>query len=106
MEHCIFCKIIRKEIPTEIVFENDDVLVFPDLHPRAPVHLLIIPKMHVEEFVKVEESELFKKVFDVVSLMIKKQGLEKDRYKITINGGGLQEVDHLHIHLYGKVASL
>jgi histidine triad (HIT) family protein len=106
MDNCIFCKIVRKEIPTEIVFENDDVLVFPDLHPRAPVHLLIIPKIHIEEFAKVEESELFKKLFDAVSLMIKKNDLENNRYKITINGGGLQEVDHLHIHLYGKVASL
>lgn len=106
MEQCIFCKIVQNEIPADIVYENDEVMVFPDLHPRAPVHLLVIPKKHVEEFAKVEESELFKKLFDVVSLMIKKYELENDRYKITINGGGLQEVDHLHIHLYGKVASL
>ena len=103
MESCIFCKIARKEIPTTVVLENDEVIVFPDIHPQAPVHLLIIPKVHVEELVKVEETEVFKNMFHIVRELIKQYKLEDNRYKIVINGGGLQDVDHLHIHLLGKI---
>lgn len=103
MDNCIFCKIVQKEIPADIVYETDDVMVFPDLHPQAPVHLLIIPKTHVGEFVKVEETELFKHLFHTVREMIKQYKLEDNRYKILINGGGLQDIDHLHIHLLGNL---
>jgi histidine triad (HIT) family protein len=100
---CIFCKIVNKEIPKEFVYEDDDVVSFADIHPVRPVHLLIIPKQHVSELVAVEQPELFQKLFTVVQKLIKKEGLTDKGYRISINGGGAQVVDHLHIHLMGPM---
>lgn len=65
MDNCIFCKIVRKEIPSEIVYEDDDVLVFKDINPVAPIHLLAIPKKHVKSLIELEEEdkELVRKNF-------------------------------------------
>jgi len=103
MDNCIFCKIANKEIPKEFTFEDDDVLVFPDISPVKPVHLLVIPKKHISELVAVDSPELFQKLFVVVQKMIKKEGLEDKGYRIVINGGGAQIIDHLHIHLMGPI---
>lgn len=101
---CLFCKIVRKEIPANIIYEDDDVIVFPDIHPIKPVHLLTIPKKHVSEFVALEDHELFKHISKAVQVMIKKEKLEEKGYKIMINGGGHQDVHHLHVHLVGPFA--
>ncbi len=98
---CIFCKIRDKQIPAKLLYEDDDVMVFPDIHPVKPIHLLIVPKQHVSEFLMVEEPALFQKLFYVVQQMIKREGLKDKGHKITINGGGAQDIDHLHIHLTG-----
>lgn len=98
---CIFCKIANKEIEKKFYYEDDDVMVFPDMHPVRPVHLLIVPKQHVAELIAVEDPELFKKLFVVVQRMISREGLRDKGYRITINGGGAQLVNHLHIHLTG-----
>jgi histidine triad (HIT) family protein len=103
MEDCIFCKIVRKEIPAQVVFEDDSVLAFPDLHPIKPVHLLIIPKKHVSEFVAVEDHELFQHISRAVQKLIKETHLDEKGYKIMINGGGHQDINHLHIHLVGPM---
>lgn len=100
---CIFCKIAKREIPKDFTYEDKDIMVFPDIHPIKPVHLLIIPKKHVKEFVAVKETHLFKVVSEVIQKMIKKFKLEGNGYRIVINGGGLQEVNHLHIHLTGPM---
>ena len=62
MQDCIFCKIVANEIPSTVEFEDDFVLAFPDIHPIKPVHILLIPKQHVDEFVAVEDHELFKHI--------------------------------------------
>lgn len=103
MEECIFCKIARKDIPVNVLYEDDDVLVFPDQKPVKPVHLLIIPKQHVQELMKVEDSELFGKLFSVVQKAAKKTGLDKKGFRVVINAGGAQEIQHLHIHLLGPM---
>jgi len=103
MQDCIFCKLAHKEIPKELSFEDDSVVVFPDLHPAKPVHLLIIPKLHISEFVSVEDPTLFSKVGTVIQKMIKEQGLTDKGYRIIANGGGAQEVNHLHFHLMGPM---
>lgn len=103
MEDCLFCKIVRKEIPATIVYEDEEVLVFPDIHPKKPVHLLTIPKKHVSEFVAVENHELFSHLTKAIQKMIKEQGLEDKGYQIRINGGGHQDINHLHIHLLGPM---
>ncbi len=103
MENCIFCKIVAKEIPATVVFEDDFVVAFPDIHPVKPVHILVIPKKHVDEFVAVEDHELFRHVGKAIQVLIKEKDLESKGYKIMINGGSHQDVNHLHIHLMGPM---
>lgn len=103
MNDCIFCKIANHEVPKEFIYEDDSVMVFKDLNPVRPVHLLIVPKMHVSELINVEEPVLFQNLFTVVQNMISREGLKDKGYRITINGGGAQVVDHLHIHLTGPL---
>jgi histidine triad (HIT) family protein len=109
MMDCIFCKIIKKEISAKFLYEDETAVVFPDIHKAKPVHLLIVPKVHVEDFVKVEDAELFAKLFSIAQQMIVRGGLIGRGFRIVINGGGAQIVPHLHIHLMGpmsKTASL
>lgn len=97
---CIFCKIANKEIPKEFTYEDEDVMVFPDINPIKPVHLLIMPKKHIREFVDADPV-LFEKLGRVIQQMIRKENLEDKGYRIINNGGGAQLVNHLHIHLTG-----
>ncbi len=96
---CIFCKIINKELPSEIVYENDKVLAFRDIHPKAPFHVLIVPKEHIDS-IQSENSENF--VSDLISSVkeIAKQN-NIAGYKLVFNVGkeGGQEVEHLHLHM-------
>ena len=106
---CIFCKIIKKEVPVKLLYEDEAAVVFPDIHPAKPVHLLIVPKMHVEDFVKVEDAELFAKLFSIAQQMVVREGLRDRGFRVVVNGGGAQLVPHLHVHLMGpigKTASL
>ncbi len=103
MEDCIFCKIAGHEVPKEFTYEDEDVMVFPDIHPIKPVHLLVMPKKHIKEFIEVEDSELFTKIMKTVQKMIKDNGLESRGYHLMVNGGGAQLIDHFHIHIVGPV---
>lgn len=105
MEDCIFCKIARKEIPKEFIYEDEEIMVFPDLVPIKPIHLLIIPKRHVAEFLAVDDIVLFSKLGQVIQNMIKRYELVDKGYRITSNGGGAQVINHLHIHLMGPISS-
>ena len=106
MENCLFCRIADKEIKSEIVYENDDVLVFKDLYPKAPVHLLVIPKKHVSSIMEIEElsnsqtSEMLK----TIAKIAKEMGLDRDGFRVVTNTGASagQSVDHLHFHILGK----
>lgn len=100
---CLFCKIVRKEISAKILFEDENVLAFPDIHPKKPVHILFIPKKHVSEFVALEEHEIFMHLGKAIQILIKENDLTEKGYKIMINGGGHQDVNHLHIHLLGPM---
>lgn len=103
MENCIFCKIANKEIEKKFIYEDDDVMVFPDIHPVRPVHLLVIPKKHVPEFIAVEDSTLLQKLMTIAQNMVKREGLTDKGYRIVMNGGGAQVVPHLHIHVMGPL---
>lgn len=103
MEDCIFCKIRDGKIPANFVYQDEDVMVFPDIHPVKPIHLLIIPKKHIKEFLVLEEYHLLEKLGKVIQRMIREKGLEDKGYRIMMNGGGHQDVDHLHIHLTGPM---
>jgi histidine triad (HIT) family protein len=102
---CLFCKIIAKIIPAEIVYEDETVLAFKDIHPLAPVHVLVIPKKHITSINDLEERD--EQLAGHIILVAKKiaqdlQTAEKG-YKLLIRTGewGGQEVGHIHLHLIG-----
>jgi len=98
---CIFCKIINKEKPSDFVYENDKLIVIKDINPKAPIHLLIIPKKHIHSVNHFEESD--KELIGEMILCAKKIAKEKNLagYKLLINVGreAGQIVDHIHMHL-------
>jgi len=99
---CIFCKIVSKEIPSSVVLENEKFLAFKDINPSAPIHILIIPKKHIESFNEVD-SQTMAEMTEFIKEVAKKVGVFKDGYRIVTNIGenGGQEVKHLHFHLLG-----
>ena len=104
MEDCIFCKIIRGEIPSNKVYEDDEILAFKDINPMAPVHILVIPKKHIESADEISEEDelLIGKIFTVIKRLAKENHLDNG-YRIVNNCGedGGQAVKHLHFHLLG-----
>jgi len=106
MDNCIFCKIAGKELSSEVVYENDEVLAFRDVAPVAPVHILVIPKKHVPalEDLKAEDRKiLLPNIFDAIDELAKQEGLAESGYRVVNNSGreGGQTVNHLHFHLLG-----
>ncbi len=99
---CLFCKIVEKEIPANIEMEDGDFLAFHDINPIAPIHLLVIPKTHVESFQEVA-PEMMAKMTEFMQKLAIKMGLDKDGYRLLTNIGenGGQEIKHLHFHLVG-----
>src|ERR1035437_9904142 len=105
MPDCIFCKIRDREIAKEFTYEDEDVMVFPDIHPLKPVHLLIVPKIHTEDYLEFNDLELMAKVKKVINKMIEEK-MENKGYRVSINGGGAQVVRHVHFHLMGPVSNM
>lgn len=105
MEDCLFCKIIDKSIPSDIVYENDNVLAFNDINPEAPVHVLIIPKIHIPTLndLKKEHVGLLGELVFTAGILAKKLGIDKDGYRTNFNcnDAGGQTVYHIHLHLLG-----
>ena len=101
-EDCIFCKIINGDFNTEFVYENEYVVVFKDINPKAPIHLLVVPKTHVASLNELEDKNLMAKLLMAVKETTKKIGLKS--YKTLINTGkeAGQEVFHLHVHILGE----
>jgi histidine triad (HIT) family protein len=101
---CIFCRIINRELPSDIVYEDEDVLVFPDISPAAPVHLLVITRKHIPSLAEMDEADtpLVGKMVKVANRIAKDRGLDSG-YRLTVNSGpdGGQLVPHLHLHLLG-----
>lgn len=102
---CIFCKIIKKEIDSDIVYEDDDMMVIKDIRPKARIHLLVMPKKHIRNFneVKEEDRELLGKMMFKIKEIVKEKGIDESGYKIVINTNkeGGQIIYHLHIHILG-----
>lgn len=101
MKDCVFCKIVRGEISKDFSYQDDFVLAFDDINPVAPIHKIIIPKEHIEDFEHVENNEVYVRISSAIKELISKTGLNEKGYKIVVNGGGAQDVFHLHFHLYG-----
>ncbi|MCW7754705.1 histidine triad nucleotide-binding protein [Desulfobotulus sp. H1] len=105
MEDCIFCKIIAGQIPTEFLMETEDLVVFRDINPKAPVHLLIVPKQHIRSINDIQKNhkEVIASLFYIAKEMAAREGIDESGYKLQfhVEKGGGQEVFHLHLHLIG-----
>ena len=103
MEDCIFCKIINGEIPSNKVYEDENVLAFKDLNPQMPIHILVIPKKHIESIVdlKMEDETLIGKIFTAINKIAHDIGIDKTGFRIISNCGqdAGQTVKHLHFHV-------
>jgi histidine triad (HIT) family protein len=102
---CLFCKIVRGELDSEVVHDEDEVLAFHDINGRAPVHVLVIPKQHVaslEEVTSLPES-VARRLFEVSSMVADELGVQESGYAVRINNGpdAGQEIFHLHLHVLG-----
>lgn len=102
---CIFCKIINKEIPSTIVYEDEEILAFKDIAPQAPVHIVVIPKKHIEKITQIskEDEAVIGRIYTVINKIASEQGIAEDGFRVIINCGenGGQEVKHIHFHLLG-----
>ncbi len=101
---CIFCKIANKEIAGDLVYEDDDIVVFKDINPVAPVHLLVIPKKHFSSILEIDmiEDKLIAGIFKVISKIAKEMGIDEGFRVVTNTGDGAgQSVKHLHFHILG-----
>jgi histidine triad (HIT) family protein len=102
---CVFCKIINGEIPSKIVYQDDDFLVFPDINPITPLHLLIITRKHIPSLARLTDAEtpLVGKMVKLANKLAREQGISEKGYRLTINSGpdSGQVVPHLHMHFMG-----
>ena len=99
---CLFCKIINKEIPSNVILENDNFLAFHDVNPKAPVHILAIPKLHINSFNEVT-GEIMSGMSEFIQEIAKEVQIDASGYRVITNIGdnGGQEVKHLHFHILG-----
>lgn len=106
--HCIFCKIVARTIPSRVVYEDDDILAFHDIHPSAPVHFLMVPKRHIPSMAHLgpEDEALLGRMMALAPRLALEQGCRpypEGGFRIVVNTGedGGQEVHHLHLHVMG-----
>jgi histidine triad (HIT) family protein len=105
MANCLFCKIIKGEIPTDFVYQDEDIVAFRDINPKAPVHILIVPKKHIEKLQVVSDNEksLLGQALLVAKKIAEREKITQSGYKVCLNcgEGAGQIVPHLHFHLLG-----
>ena len=105
MDSCIFCRIIKGELPSEIVYENDKVIAIRDINPKSKVHILVIPRKHIASALELvpEDAELLSNMFSAAQEITKKEGIDASGFSLLINTGrdGGQTVEHLHMHIMG-----
>ena len=102
---CLFCSIAEHKIPAKIQYEDDDFIAFDDIHPRAEIHILLIPKRHINSVAALDDtdSDLIAKMILTARNLAKKKGIDKTGYRLVFNSGtdAGQEVDHIHLHILG-----
>lgn len=99
---CIFCKIIKGDIPKEFTYQSDTLVVFPDINPSADLHLLIVPKKHIGGIEEIgNNAQLLSDIYQLVNKLVLENNLTDDLYRVVVNGGKAQHVPHLHFHLLG-----
>lgn len=102
MSECIFCKIAKGEMETKIEKETEHLVVFKDLHPQAPVHLLLVPKMHFKDITEVDDKT-WKDIKDVAVAMARNKGMYG--FRLVNNAGDAAAVPHMHVHFLGEVSA-
>lgn len=105
MDDCIFCKIIKKEIPSTIVYEDEEIIAFNDVNPAAPIHILVVPKKHIETLLEVSagDDKLISHIYQVINKIAKERGFADNGFRVIANCGkdSGQEVMHIHFHVLG-----
>lgn len=103
MTDCLFCRIVRGEIPAAVVAETEDALAFRDIDPKAPVHVLVIPKKHVPSLSDTDDVELIGRVMNLAAAVAKQEGIDETGYRTVVNTreAAGQTVHHLHAHVLG-----
>ena len=105
MSNCIFCKIVDGQAPATIVYKDEAVTAFLDIHPAAPTHILIVPNKHITSVneIQPEDEPLMGQLFTVARELAKREGIHENGYRLIVNTGkhGRQIVFHLHMHLMG-----
>ena len=107
MEDCLFCKIARKEVSSDVVFEDDKFVAFHDLHPQAPLHLLIIPRKHIHsiDHVEPEDKELMGDLIFTAKKVAGQHNLTGYKLHFNVGREGGQVIDHIHLHLLANLPS-
>jgi len=102
MDNCLFCKIIAGEIPSTKVYEDDKVYAFRDIHPQAPVHVLIVPRKHMDNILECD-ADTATALTDAIRAIAAQEGVAENGFRVISNCGrdGAQSVNHLHVHLLG-----
>lgn len=103
MSDCIFCKIAKHEMPKDFTYESKEVMAFPDIHPLRPIHLLVVPKKHIGDFIDMQDNQVCQEMRKVIQKLVRENKLTDRGYRLVINGGGAQIIDHLHIHILGPI---
>ena len=105
MDDCLFCKILKGEIPSTTVYKDDQVTAFRDINPAAPTHILVVPNKHIADAndITKEDEQLMGHLLRVVKPIAEEEGIAESGYRLIINTGpdGHQEVDHLHLYILG-----
>lgn len=105
MGDCLFCRIIGREEPADIIHVSDNVVAFRDLNPKAPVHILLVPKQHIESMreIRDQDSEMLVEVFQTAAHLAKAEGVDRSGWRVVTNVGpdSGQSVFHLHFHMLG-----
>jgi histidine triad (HIT) family protein len=98
---CLFCRIVRREIPAQIVEETPDAIAFRDINPQAPYHVLVIPRRHLSSLNDVDDHTLISRLTEVATALARREGYADKGYRVVINtlDDGGQTVDHLHLHV-------
>ncbi len=102
--NCAFCSIVARKLPAQIIHETERIVVFPSIEPKAPVHLLVVPKQHIESLAHAEaHTGLLGELLETLRRVAQEQGIAERGYKIVMNTGrdGGQSIPHLHVHLLG-----
>lgn len=103
MDNCIFCKIIKKEIPSKIVYEDERVIAFNDVNPAAPIHILVVPKAHIENLLEVsdKDGDIISYIYKIINKIAQDNGFAQNGFRVIANCGkdSGQEVMHIHFHV-------